>query len=221
MDLVIRGFGDFIGVLLLLNSRFWLMMFLRIGLSPLKVLDRETPCLLSSFMLVVDILAKLLEDSAQDDIIGGFQVVEGGTVASHLQFAVIFLNSSNEEARRFLVILVIFEVLTGLKLNLKKSTITSIGADNLVEELALKMGCRTADLPITYLGMQKRLAVWKNKDLNKVGRLSLIKYAFQSIPTYYLSVPFLPASVEKKLITIMRKFLWSATDNEHRMSWAS
>ncbi|XP_026399216.1 uncharacterized protein LOC113295075 [Papaver somniferum] len=118
----------------------------------------------------------------------------------------------------------------GLKLNIVKNTITSIGVDNLVEELALELGCRATNFLVTYLGllagashiniaiwdvvidkMQKRFAVWKNKYLNKAGRSPLIKYALQSIPTYYLSLLHLPVFAEKKLNTIVRKFLWGVT----------
>ncbi|XP_026417332.1 uncharacterized protein LOC113312810 [Papaver somniferum] len=170
----------------------------------------------------------------------GFQVVEGGTVVSRLQFAddsIILLDASMVEVRRLLVILLMFEVLTGIKLNLEKNSMTSIGADDMVEELALGLGCKIEFLPVTYLGMtigagrrsaviweiiiqrmKKKLAPWKRKYLNKDGRVVLIKSSLEILAVYFMSLHYLPVSVEKRLNTIMRKFLWGEDDEKKKMS---
>ncbi|XP_026419852.1 uncharacterized protein LOC113315817 [Papaver somniferum] len=150
------------------------------------------------------------------------------------------INATREEVQRLLVILLMFEVLTGLKLNLEKSSMTSIGAEEMVEELAMELGCKTDELPITYLGMpigackrseaiwevviermRKKLAPWKRKFLNKAGRVTLIKSSLESIATYFLPVYYLPVAVEKQLNSIMRKFLWGEDDENKKMSWIS
>lgn len=77
-------------------------------------------------------------------------------MVTHLQFAddtIILLNATKEEVRGLLIVLMIFEVLTGLKLNLDKNSLTSIGADDVVNDLALDLGCKIDVLPIMYLGM--------------------------------------------------------------------
>ncbi|XP_026416673.1 uncharacterized protein LOC113312130 [Papaver somniferum] len=81
------------------------------------------------FLLVVEVFSMLLNEAVEDNKIGGFQVLDGGTVIYHLQFAdntIIMINATREEVRRLLVILLMFEVLTGLKLNLEKISMTSI-----------------------------------------------------------------------------------------------
>ncbi|XP_026445476.1 uncharacterized protein LOC113346118 [Papaver somniferum] len=166
-----------------------------------------------------------------------FHLVEGGSYISHLKFAddtIIFFKETKEEVRKLLIILLLFEVLTGLKLNSEKSSITSIGADDIVQEL----GCKLDFLPITYLGMpigagrrsvviwevviqkmQRKLAPWKRKYLNKAGRVVLISTTLESLAVYFMSLHYLLVSVEKRLNTIMRKFLWGEDENNRKMSW--
>ncbi|XP_026410461.1 uncharacterized protein LOC113305658 [Papaver somniferum] len=101
-----------------------------------------------------EVLSLLVNDVVSQNRISGFQVVKGGTVVSHLQFVddtIIFLNASRVEVRRLLIFLFMFEVLTGLKLNLEKSSMICVGEGELVEDL--EIGCKTEFLPVTYLGM--------------------------------------------------------------------
>ncbi|XP_026437418.1 uncharacterized protein LOC113335613 [Papaver somniferum] len=54
------------------------------------------------FLLVVEILSKLINDAVSRGQLTGFQVVEHGTMISHLQFAddtLIFIDASVEEVR--------------------------------------------------------------------------------------------------------------------------
>lgn len=43
--------------------------------------------------------------------------------------------------------------------------------------------------------VQARLASWKLKLLSKVGRMTLAKSVLNSIPTYYMQVNWIPASI--------------------------
>ncbi|XP_026410315.1 uncharacterized protein LOC113305509 [Papaver somniferum] len=88
------------------------------------------------FLLVVEVLSKLVNDVVNRGQIHGFQVMEEGLVISHLQFTddtLIFINADVEEMRKLLIILNTFEMLTGLKLNLEKSSLISVGADEMIQ----------------------------------------------------------------------------------------
>ncbi|XP_026428327.1 uncharacterized protein LOC113324223 [Papaver somniferum] len=173
----------------------------------------------------------------------GFQVEEEGTVISHLQFAddtLIFVDANVEEVRRLFLILTSFECLTGMKLNLEKSSMISVGVDEVIGDLALELGCKVEKLPFKYLGlpigatarctsvwdevikrMEVKLATWKKRFLSKAGRLVLIRSCLLSLPVYFLSLIPMPVSVEKKLNKLMRNFLWDSTEERIRMCWVS
>ncbi|XP_026398959.1 uncharacterized protein LOC113294797 [Papaver somniferum] len=84
------------------------------------------------FLLVMKILSKLVDDAVMNKKINGFQVVEDGIMISHLQFAdeiFLFVDAREKE------------------INLEKSTMISVGKDEVVDTLAMKLGCKVEELP--------------------------------------------------------------------------
>ena len=129
------------------------------------------------------------------------------------------------------MVLIFFEAITGLKVNVSKSESVPIGEvgnlDALAHILCRKVGC----LAISYLGMplgahfkdasiwnpiiermEKKLLGWKRLYLSKWGRLTLLKSTLSSLPTYYLSLFTIPHHVANKLERIKRNFLWGRSD---------
>jgi hypothetical protein len=91
-------------------------------------------------------------------------------------------------------ILLCFEAILGLKVNLQKSELVAVGEVPYIEGLANILGCDISSLPLRYLGlplgapfkskaildvviekMEKRLASWKKIYFFIGGRLTLIK----------------------------------------------
>ncbi|XP_026377809.1 uncharacterized protein LOC113272120 [Papaver somniferum] len=159
---------------------------------------------------------------------------------SHLQFAddtLVFIDA-REEVESLLLVLHIYEAITGLPVNLQKSSMVSIGADNKIKDCAEILSCKIEKLPFMYLGMpvgatcntrtiwdviiekfQKKLAPWRRKFLNKAGRLVLIKSTLAALPIYFMSIILIPTCVEKKLTQIMRNFLWGSTSEKKKINW--
>ncbi|XP_026459226.1 uncharacterized protein LOC113359869 [Papaver somniferum] len=107
------------------------------------------------FLLMVEILSKLRDDAVMRKQIKGFEVLECGMI-SHLQFpedTLIFVDAKEEEVKRLLLILNSFEILIGMQLNSEKSTMINVGADEVVDSLALELGCKVEKLDFKYLGL--------------------------------------------------------------------
>ena len=72
---------------------------------------------------------------------------------THLLFVndtLVFYQDSMEQMIFLRWILVWFEALSGLKINLDKSYILLVGD---VERLACELGCKVGELPTTYIGL--------------------------------------------------------------------
>ncbi|XP_026396756.1 uncharacterized protein LOC113291436 [Papaver somniferum] len=150
----------------------------------------------------------------------------------------VFLDAKEEEVENLLIILQIFEAMTGLKVNLSKSSTLSVGADDKIQEMAEILNCGIEQLPLKYLGLQvgansrnasiwdvviekfqKKLALWKRRFFTKAGRVTLIKSTLSSLPIYFLSIFTMPAKVEQKLTQIMRAFIWGSSIEKRKINW--
>ena len=114
------------------------------------------------------------------------------------------------------MLLLCFQAVTSLKVNVSKSELVPIGEVNNVHALAKILGFWIGSLSMTYLGMllgashkspsiwnpilekiNRKLAGWKKLYLSKGGRLTLLKSTLSSLPTYYLSLFTIPLQTFK------------------------
>ncbi|RVW89949.1 Transposon TX1 uncharacterized 149 kDa protein [Vitis vinifera] len=128
-----------------------------------------------------------------------------------------------------------FEAISGLNINLEKSEILPVGRVENVEVLASELGCKVGSLPSAYLGlplgaphksvvvwdgveerMRKRLALWKRQFISKGGRITLIRSTLASMPIYLMSLMRIPRVVRLRLEKIQRDFLWGGGALEKR-----
>ena len=138
-------------------------------------------------------------------------------------------------------ILAWFEALSGLRINLNKSSLLPMGRVENKENLALELGCKIGSLPAEYLGLplgakhkvarvwdgveerfRKRLVNWKRQYISKGGRLTLIRSTMSNMPTYVMSLFRLPRKVKIRLEKIQRDFLWGEGNLErkiHLVNW--
>ncbi|XP_026459317.1 uncharacterized protein LOC113359977 [Papaver somniferum] len=182
-----------------------------------------------------------MKNAMQLNMISGFNI--NSIQISHLQFAydtLVFLDVTEEEAHNLVIILQVFEAITGLKVNFTKSSVITIGADHSVAAIAEILKCKIEVLPLKYLGMamgaasrsyniwdsviekfQKKLAPWKRKFFTKAGRILLMHTSLSSLPIYYMSIFQMSVSIEKKLDQIMRYFLWGSSADKKRINWVA
>ena len=109
------------------------------------------------FILVMETFSLILMKAKEGGFINGFQVRgrEGeGVEISHLLFAddtLIFCDARKEVREYLSWILMWFEAMSGLKINLEKSE--PIGEVLNLEDLVRALGCKEGFLPSTYLGL--------------------------------------------------------------------
>uniref|UniRef100_A0A2N9FS98 Reverse transcriptase zinc-binding domain-containing protein n=1 Tax=Fagus sylvatica TaxID=28930 RepID=A0A2N9FS98_FAGSY len=197
--------------------------------------------------LVVFSLVPEVSDKVEREYIEGFSVDNYNASAlrvSHMFFAddtLVFCGAARDQLYHLKGVLLCFEAVSGLRINLGKSEIVLVGPVSDVEDLAHVLGGRTASLPMKYLGlplgarykskeiwnpilekMERRLAGWKRSYLSKGGRLTLIKSTLSSLSTYFLSLFSIPSSVAHQIEKLQRDFLWGGLGDEfkyHLVNW--
>ena len=113
--------------------------------------------LLLLFTLVADRLSRLMERATEIGFVNGWRVGRDNVLVSHLQFAddtIFFLELEGVSFKNLLTVLGLFCSVSGLKINMGKSTILGMGVnDRIVSSMAGFVGCEVGVWPITYLGL--------------------------------------------------------------------
>jgi hypothetical protein len=144
------------------------------------------------FVLVMEAFSRMISAIYSRGLISGFSV---GTrevdqvEVSHLLFAddtLVFCGADASQISHMGTLLVCFEAVSELKVNLSKSALVPVSSLDDVDQLAGQLGCGTTVLPLKYLGlplgalfklktmwrdledlMARRLAPWKRLYLSK------------------------------------------------------
>lgn len=150
----------------------------------------------------------------------------------------LFDLSSVIEAKLWKIFLADYANASGQCINYDKSNLFLFHmSDDLQLKILSILGCKTASLLGTYLGLpltikevtpafwntileriQKKLAGWKGKFLSSVGKLQLLAAFLQGILVYFLSLFKLSCAMGEKLEKIQRTFLWMGMENKRHLS---
>jgi hypothetical protein len=193
------------------------------------------------FVVVMEAFNRMMNVAVERELLTGFLVGSQHSEAmevSYLLFAddtLIFCEPKVEQLWNLRCLLLCFEAVSRLKINLVKSVIVPIGEVEDAEGLSRIFGCGVESLPLMYLGlplgapyrdpsiwnkviekMESKLARWKQMYLSNGGRLTLIKSTLSNIPTYYLSLFQIPGRVTKRIEKILRDFLWGGIGDEFK-----
>jgi hypothetical protein len=198
------------------------------------------------FVLVMEAFSRMISATVDSGRLSEFSVgsnTQDAMMVSHLLFAddtLIFCDPIADQFRDLRCLLLCFEVVSGLRINLSKSEIVLVGEVGDVEELASILGCGVASLPSKYLGlplgakyndphmwnniiekMENRLSGWKRLYLSKGVRLTLINSAISSLPTHFLSLFPIPVGMANHLEKLQRDFLWGGIGNKFKFHLAN
>jgi len=161
---------------------------------------------------------------------------------THLQFAddtLLIGEKSWQNVRSMWAMLLIFEQLSGLRVNFHKSLLTGINVSaSWLSEAALLMNCRVGAFPFVYLGLpiggdprkldfwrpilnsiKSRLSNWKSQFLSFGGRLILLKSVLSSLPVYFLSFFKAPTVIISSIESLFKIFFWGGGEVVRKIAW--
>jgi hypothetical protein len=107
----------------------------------------------------MEAFSKMLGAFISRGLISGFTVGSSElnrVNVSHLLFAdntLVFCGANESQIRHLGALLICFEAVAGLKVNLSKSALVPVGSRGEVDQLARVLGCVSGVLPLKYLGL--------------------------------------------------------------------
>ena len=163
-------------------------------------------------------------------------------VVSHLQFAddtLLLGTKSWANVRSMRAALVIFELMSGLKVNFNKSLLVGVNiTESWLSEAARVLGCKVGKIPFMYLGLpiggnprrlkfweptvnrvKSRLSGWNRRFLSFDGRLILLKSVLNSLPVYALSFFKAPTGIISSIESLLNNFFWGGSEDCRKITW--
>ncbi|XP_031107562.1 uncharacterized protein LOC116012214 [Ipomoea triloba] len=199
------------------------------------------------FILCAEGLSHLLTEAVRNRAISLCVVARGAPGISHLFFAddsLLFFKATVPEAEAVKSCLVTYERLSGQSVNFSKSCIIfsrNTGevqrdavasvfnvsqAGNIGKYLGLPMGIgRNKKEVFSFIEakLNHRLGGWHKKVLSRAGKEVLLKSVAQALPTYTMSIYYLPVTLCERIERSMNKFWWASNGNRgggiRWMSW--
>ncbi|CAJ2670980.1 unnamed protein product [Trifolium pratense] len=197
------------------------------------------------FLLAAKGFNVLMEAMVSRNLFTGYSIGEHSPISvSHLQFAddtLLLGVKSWANVRALRAVLVLFETMSGLKVNFNKSMLVGVNiSDSWLEEAASALCCKVGKIPFLYLGLQiggdprrlsfwdpmlirikNRLSGWKSRFLSFGGRLVLLKSVLTSLPVYALSFFKAPSGIISSIESLFTKFFWGGCEESRKISWVS
>ena len=182
------------------------------------------------FLLAAEGLNVLMKALVETGTFIGYKV--GGAnsvVVSHLQFAddtLLIGKKSWANVRAMRAGLVLFEAMSGLKVNFHKSSLVGVNINaSWLAKAACVLGYKVGKVSFLYLGLpigggprrllfwelvvnriKARLSGWHSRFLSFGGRLILLKSVLTALPVYALSFFKAPLGIISSIESLLNKF---------------
>ncbi|XP_024636621.2 uncharacterized protein [Medicago truncatula] len=188
------------------------------------------------FLLAAEGLNIVMKSLVEAQLFSGYSIgAANPIVVSHLQFAddTLLLGSKSwANVRALRAALVLFEAMSGLKVNFHKSMLVGVNiGSSWLYEAASVLSCKVGIVPFLYLDMpiggnprrlcfwepivnriKSRLSGWNSRFLSFGGRLVLLKSVLTSLPVYALS--FFKAPTGEAPLCMRFRRLFELTENK-------
>ena len=197
-----------------------------IGGKGLKQGDPHSPFL---FNLAADCLAKMIPNAQNNNLLVGLAsdlIPNGVAVLQYADDTIICLEHDVDKAVNLKLLLYIFELMSGLKVNYQKSEIFTVGGDeSTLKYYAELFNCDVGSFPIKYLGMPvsystlrdsdwefivakylKRFEAWIGNAASMGGRLTLLDSVVTQISLYHMSMWLMNKTFVERLDKYRRRF---------------
>jgi hypothetical protein len=196
-------------------------------------------------LIAAEGLNVMLKASVDSGLFKGYQIgadANSSVPISHLQFAddtLIVGEKSWANIRVLKANLMLFELISGLKVNFHKSMLVGVNiAQAWLRDAASMLNCKLSSIPFIYLGLpiggnakrnsfwsalvdkiRCKLSLWKSRHLSMGGRLVLLKSVLSSIPVYFLSFFKAPTGTISLIESIFKAFLWGGSEESRKIHW--
>jgi hypothetical protein len=197
------------------------------------------------FNFVADCLTRMILQAQRNGLIVGLIehiIPHGIAILQYADDTIICLKHDPVKARNLKLLLYLYEMTAGLKINFNKNEIVMINDhDNMAWTNAEIFNCQIGYFPIKYLGVPvspsrlhvidwlplleknaKRLDVWKGSTMSIAGRSTLISSSLNNAPIYHMSIYLLPKTVINELNKVRRTFFWQGGHTKrkyHLVKW--
>ncbi|XP_058090382.1 uncharacterized protein LOC131236882 [Magnolia sinica] len=195
------------------------------------------------FVVIMEAFSRMLDKGVEMGLVKGFSVDRFEFLISHLQYAddtLLFCEAEIQKVEHLWAIIVSFEVVLGLKVNLCKSKFLGIGIPIELKLYASILGCRDGSFPASYLSLplcvgkppkhvwevierfERKLSRWQNRHLLLGGKITLFKSAMSNLLVYCLYLFKCPKLVLLKLEKLRREFLLGGMGDKkknHLVKW--
>jgi len=196
------------------------------------------------FLLATEGLNIVMKSLVEAQFFFGYSIGDvNPVVVSHIQFAddtLLLGTKSWANVRALRAALVIFEAMSGLKVNFHKSMLVGVNITSWLNEAASVLSCKVGKEPFLYLGMpiggnprrlcfwepivnsiKSRLLGWNSRFLSFGGRLVLLKYVLTSLLVYALSFFKAPSGIISSIESLLNNFFWGGSEDNRKITWLS
>ena len=197
------------------------------------------------FNLAADCLTKMVLNAQENGLFKGLAsdlVEHGVAILQYADDTILCFEDNPREVLNIKLLLYLFEIMSGLKINFLKSEIFSVGADDdTVRKYSEMFNCDIGSFPIKYLGVPVSYTglkscdwmfvddkfvshgeSWISETLSSGGRLIKVNAVLSHIPSYYMSMFLINKSTLEKWDKPRRKFFWHRNGNKkgyHMVKW--